>query len=155
MQIERYEKIFMVLSAVVLVAALLAIGAGTLAAGVHLPSPAGRYDPKTLRQTPPFDQPGVREIAPGRYEVVMVARAWGFEPNEIRVPAGSTVRFRVASADVIHGLLIEDTNVNVMVIPGQIVDVETTFDTPGTYVFVCHEYCGFGHHQMFGKVVVE
>ncbi len=155
MHVERYEKIFMALTLVVLLAALAAIGVGVFAAEVHLPSPSGRIDPKAIRQTPPFDQPGLREVAPGEYEAVIIARAWAFEPNEIRVPRGSIVRFRVASADVIHGFLIENTNVNVMVIPGQVAEVTARFERPGEYVFLCHEYCGFGHHQMFGKVIVE
>ena len=155
MRIERYEKIFMALTLVVLLAALAAIGVGVFAAEVHLPAPAGRVDPRQIRQTAPFDQPGVRKVAPGEYEAVIIARAWAFEPNEIRVPRGSTVRFRVASADVIHGFLVENTNINVMVIPGQVAEVAARFDRPGEYVFLCHEYCGFGHHQMFGKVIVE
>jgi cytochrome c oxidase subunit 2 len=47
-----------------------------------------------------------------------------------------------------------------MVIPGQITRVTQTFDEPGEYKFVCHEFCGLaneqvGHHSMFGRVVVE
>lgn len=155
MRIERYEKIFMALTLVVLLAALAAIGVGVFAAEVHLPAPTGRVDPRQIRQTAPFDQPGVREVAPGEYEAVIIARAWAFEPNEIRVPRGSSVRFRVASADVVHGFLVANTNINVMVIPGQVAEVAARFERPGEYVFLCHEYCGFGHHQMFGKVIVE
>ena len=40
-------------------------------------------------------------------------------------------------------------------LPGQIARVSARFDKPGTYPFFCHEYCGLGHHAMFGKVVVE
>jgi cytochrome c oxidase subunit 2 len=31
----------------------------------------------------------------------------------------------------------------------------TTFNRPGTYQMVCHEYCGPGHHNMIGQVIVE
>ena len=44
--------------------------------------------------------------------------------------------------------------VNAMVIPGQITRITGTFDEPGEYNIVCHEYCGIGHHGMWGKVVV-
>ncbi len=63
--------------------------------------------------------------------------------------------FISTSADVIHGLHIERTRVNVMLIPGQISKVEYTFDEPGEYLMICHEYCGSGHHLMYGKVIVE
>ena len=75
--------------------------------------------------------------------------------EEITVPAGSRVTFELTSRDVVHGFKIDDTPINVMVVPGQISKVTTTFDEPGEYLIVCHEYCGGGHHAMFGKVIVE
>jgi cytochrome c oxidase subunit 2 len=102
-----------------------------------------------------IDNPGIRELAPGRYEVAMVAQVFQFTPGEIRVPVGAKVTFELTSPDVIHGFKIENTPINVMVVPGQISRVTTTFTKPGEYLFVCHEYCGGGHHVMFGKVIVE
>jgi cytochrome c oxidase subunit 2 len=65
------------------------------------------------------------------------------------------VTFTLASPDVNHGLVLTGTNANVMVIPGQISQVTARFDRPGEYLWVCPEYCGFGHHQMYGKVVAR
>jgi len=65
------------------------------------------------------------------------------------------VTFYLASPDVQHGFVIERTNINVMVIPGHVSKITARFDEPGVYRFLCHEYCGVGHHLMFGKVVVE
>ena len=78
-----------------------------------------------------------------------------FTPNTIEIPAGSKVTFILTSKDVIHGFKIEGAPVNVMVIPGQVSRVTATFDKPGEYLIVCHEYCGAGHHVMFGKVIVN
>lgn len=155
MRIEAYERIFMILAGLMLVLGIVGIGIGALVAGVHVPSPAGRIDPRTLSTTPPFDQPGLRDLGGGKYEAVVIARAWQFQPNEIQVPVGATVTFTLASPDVIHGFVLTGTNANVMVIPGQISQVTARFDQPGEYLWVCHEYCGFGHHQMYGKVVVR
>jgi cytochrome c oxidase subunit 2 len=85
----------------------------------------------------------------------MVAGIWSFTPNEVRVPAGSTVTFVATSRDIIHGLHVDRHNVNVMLLPGQIARVTARFDRPGEYPFVCHEYCGIAHHTMWGKVIVE
>ena len=155
MRVEFYERVFLILSAVVLVIGLGAVGATVFAAGVHVPSPAGRVDAQQVNTTPPFDQPGLREVSPGKYEAVMLAHIWAFTPNEIRVPAGSEVTFKVTSADVVHGFMIENTVINAMVIPGQITEMTATFDQPGEHLIICHEYCGSGHHTMFGRVVVE
>ena len=96
-----------------------------------------------------------RQIAPGRYEVAMIAQLWLFLPNEIRVPAGSTVTFRIASRDVIHGFNIEGTNANIMLVPGQVSTVTVEFKQPGERLIICHEYCGIAHHAMGGKLIVE
>ena len=29
------------------------------------------------------------------------------------------------------------------------------FDEPGEYLLICHEYCGLGHHMMYGRIIVE
>ncbi len=154
MRVELYEKLFLWLTGATMAVFLAAIFAGLLLAGHHVPAPAGRVDPKRLAETPPFDRPGVVQVGPGRYEATMIAQIWAFNPNEIRVPAGSTVTFRIASRDVLHGLKILNTNVNLMIVPGEVSTLSYTFRAPGEYLMVCHEYCGVGHQGMFGKVIV-
>jgi cytochrome c oxidase subunit 2 len=155
MTVERYEKIFLVLSTGVLLVFLGALVYATLGMGIHLPGHAGEVDPRTVRTTPPFDKPGVRQVGPGRYEVVMLGQTWAYLPTEIRIPAGSEVTFRATSADVVHGLEIEGTRVNAMLIPGHITQLTYRFREPGEHIMLCHEYCGAGHQAMYGKVVVE
>ncbi len=155
MRIERYEKAFLMVGALMLVVFLIALSYTSVAMGIHLPGRAGEIDPARVRSVPPFDQPGVRELGPGRYEVVMIARAWAFQPNEIRIPAGSEVTFIATTVDVIHGLHIDDTRVNMMLIPGQVSRNTYRFERPGEHLLICHEFCGAGHHIMSGKVVVE
>jgi cytochrome c oxidase subunit II len=155
LKIDRYEMIFMMLGVVVLTFGLIAIAVSVVHFGIHVPSPSDRIAPTEVRATAPFDNPGVTEVGEGKYEVVMIAETWRFIPDEIRIPAGSEVTFKVTSPDVVHGLLIEKTAVNVMIIPGQVSEVTHTFEQPGEHLFVCHEYCGTGHHLMSGRVVVE
>ena len=70
------------------------------------------------------------------------------------VPKGSTVTFYITSVDVQHGFKLQDTNLNVMVLPGQIASLTIDFNESGEYTFICTEYCGLGHAAMFGKVIV-
>jgi cytochrome c oxidase subunit 2 len=149
-----YELAWILPSIAIPVAMLVAIIITAYGAGVHLPTDAGRVNPATLYTAPPFNKPGVYPVGPGRYEVRMVAGIWVFTPNEIRVPAGSTVEFIATSRDIVHGLLIHGVNVNVMLLPGHVSRVTARFDRPGEYPFVCHEYCGVAHHTMWGKVIV-
>ena len=150
-----YELAWILPSIAIPVGMLVALVVTAFGVGIHLPSDAGQVDVTKVTETPPFDKPGVVQTTPGSYEVRMLAGIWSFTPNEIRVPAGSVVTFIATSKDVVHGLHVDRHNVNVMLLPGQISRVTARFDTPGEYPFVCHEYCGVGHHTMWGKVVVE
>jgi cytochrome c oxidase subunit 2 len=97
----------------------------------------------------------VRQTGPNSYEVVVVAQMWSFTPSEIRVPEGAEVTIKATSTDVVHGLSIEGTRVNVMLLPGQITELKYTFKRAGEHLLICHEYCGRAHHMMGGSVIVE
>jgi cytochrome c oxidase subunit 2 len=42
-----------------------------------------------------------------------------------------------------------------MILPGQVSTLTAKLDNPGTYNFICHEYCGQLHHTMYGRLIVE
>jgi cytochrome c oxidase subunit II len=155
MKIHTYEKAFLGAGIVLLIACMLALAYASIAHGLALPGRTARLDPTQVYTTPPFNEPGVREIAPGRYEVVMIGQAWSFNPAEVRVPVGAEVTFMITSPDVLHGMHIERTRVNVMLIPGQVSRVRHTFRERGEHLIICHEYCGIGHHLMHGRIIVE
>ncbi len=102
------------------------------------------------------DAPGVRQTGPNQYEAVVIAFEGGFDPTEIRVPLGAEVRFRIRSADVGHGLLIEGTDVALEAAEGfGFAEATHTFTEAGAYAFLCHIYCIGGHESMTGVVIVE
>jgi cytochrome c oxidase subunit 2 len=134
---------------------LAALAVTAFGAGINVTGDRGRIDPAKVAEHPLFKEPGIVQIAPAQYEVRLTAQIWSFVPNEIRVPAGSTVHFWATSKDLVHGLLIPRHNINVMLLPGQIAHAQARFDTPGEYPIICHEYCGIAHHTMGGKIIVE
>lgn len=153
--VNRYELAWAIPGIAILVGMFGALVFAAFSAGIHLPGDAGRVDPTKLATTAPFDRPGIVQIGPGLYEVRLVGQIWSFTPNEIRVPVGSTVTFVTTSRDVVHGLFIPKTTVNVMLLPGQVTRLTARFDRPGEYPLLCHEYCGIAHHTMAGKLIVE
>lgn len=155
MLVERYEKIFMNISGLFLLAAVVALVISVTGNHASLPEPAGRLDPDDVRTTAPFDEPGVVQTGDDEYRVVYVAQAWRWEPAEVTVPAGAEITFTVTSTDVIHGFFIPETQANAMVIPGQVTEFTITFDEPGVHSLICHEYCGIGHQDMGGRITVE
>jgi len=157
LHIDPFERNWMIFSAILLVLVASAVAVAAFGLGIQVPSPETRVDPKTVASDPnsPWSNPGLREVSPGKYDAYILAKTWQYLPAEIRVPVGAKVTFYVTSMDVQHGFNIRDTNVNFQIVPGQVSKLSTTFTKPGTYPYICTEYCGVAHAAMFGAVIVE
>lgn len=80
----------------------------------------------------------------------------GWEPAEIRVKKGETVRLRIMSNDVTHGLLIPELDINTGPIAvGKSKTIEFVADETGEFAFYCTVLCGSKHHLMRGVLIVE
>ena len=101
-------------------------------------------------QTPPDSEPKVFEV---------VARRFAFEPATIEVTEGDRVRLLVRSADGPHGVEIKEFRVKKAVPrakPGdEPVAIEFVAAKAGTFTILCSEYCGNGHEDMTGSLVVQ
>ena len=156
MNIDFYERIWMWASAAVIAMFIGVIGVSAVAYGWHPPSHVETIDPAKVFTDPRFAGLGQTITLPdGTIEVRMVGLMFAFAPNEVRVPAGRPIRFRLTSGDVTHGFMIAGTNANTMIVPGYISQFTTIFPRAGDYLIVCHEFCGNGHHAMAGRIIVE
>jgi cytochrome c oxidase subunit 2 len=90
----------------------------------------------------------------GSVTVRAVGQQFSFTPQCILVPAGTPVTFRATSSDVVHGFLIDHTNINAMLVPGYVSVLPAKFDTPGEHPMPCQEFCGMGHEGMWARVKV-
>jgi cytochrome c oxidase subunit 2 len=163
MEIHKFEKWWLAAGLLLIVGFIVTIVYGATGPGIAMMNDqGGQVDSTAIQngqynQTDEFESPGVRQVDENNYTAHVVARQFLFEPgtNEpITVPANSTVTFYVTSPDVIHGFSLVGTNINTMVIPGQVAQFTTEFNETGEYGIVCHEYCGAAHHTMAGKVRV-
>jgi cytochrome c oxidase subunit 2 len=155
MHIHSYEKIWLAASVLLILFLLGSVTYGAVGPGVAMVSdtePA--IDAGALDEDERFSEPRVEQVGENEYEVYVVARQFGFQPDPIVVPANSTVTFYVTSADVIHGFEVAGTNANTMVVPGEVSEITVETDDPAEYGIVCNEYCGAGHHAMEGKLNV-
>lgn len=134
---------------------LALIGFAAFADDVNPPTDMAQVDPTKVSQTPPFDKPGLRKRPDGSYEAYYVAQVFEFTPSRLTIPAGAKVTFYVTSADVVHGFFIPGTDINMMVIPGWVNEQTHTFNKPGSYLLICHEYCGIEHQNMFATIEVR
>jgi cytochrome c oxidase subunit II len=150
MKIDPFEKLAMFVGGGLLILFLLAVIYANFVWGIKIPT--------CEVNTKPFTSGAVIETGPKSYEVHVVARMWYFDMGEnqsdITIPAGSKVTFFLTSGDVVHGFKVVNKDINMMAVPGVVGRLETTFNQPGEYLIVCHEYCGIGHQGMYGKIKV-
>ncbi len=75
--------------------------------------------------------------------------------NEIHIPVGKPIRFRLVGSDVIHSFWVPALSGKTDVIPGQTNQLWLEARDPGTYSGQCTEYCGLQHAHMAFLVVAD
>lgn len=108
------------------VAAVLAAGAGYLAAAAQ----------------PPLS-------------VEIAARKFDFSVTEVHARKGEPLILVVSASDFVHGFSLPDFDVRTDVVPGKPAKITLTPAKSGRYVFLCDNFCGEGHDRMSGVIVVE
>jgi len=100
-------------------------------------------------------KPSVASQASETAEFHIAASHFQFEPNRIEVSEGQRVRLVLHSLDGVHGLAIPEFGVSLRIPEGG-APVEIVFiaDKAGVFAFGCSEYCGVGHADMTGEIVV-
>lgn len=97
---------------------------------------------------PPTPRENVREIE-------VTAKQFEFSPDPIRVKLGETVRLSIISTDVTHGFSLPEFGINETLEPGKTVRVEFKATKKGEFPFSCSVFCGAGHSEMRGVLIVE
>lgn len=64
------------------------------------------------------------------------------------VPSGESIRFRITSADVIHGYWIPSMRFKLWAYPDFVNSFENVFPVPGRWQGECSEFCGLYHYAM-------
>ena len=83
------------------------------------------------------------------------ARQFTFNPSTIEVNKGDKVRLIVTSVDVPHGFAIEEYGINERLDVGKPKVIEFTADKEGAFTAFCSVFCGSGHSNMKGKIIVK
>ena len=142
---------------VIIIVALVVLAAF---AGVHrVTMPQARVetiDPSRLHLSGEFVESnlGTALEPDGSVIVRAIGQQYSFTPACILVPAQTPITLRATSADVIHGIFIQGTNINTMLVPGYVSEQFMRFEKTGDYLMPCQEFCSFGHEGMWGKVRV-
>ena len=154
--VARTEKRWVLLMLGMLLIMMSVIILTGIMGALHPSSNVEVIDPTTLHLQGEFVESNLgTAIEPdGSVTVRLIAQQYDFVPRCVQVPVGTPVKFRLTSADVVHGFLLPNTNVNTMIVPGFVAEVRTRFANEGEYTMPCHEFCGLGHHAMWAHVRV-
>jgi cytochrome c oxidase subunit 2 len=75
-------------------------------------------------------------------------------PAEIHVKLGEAVTLEFSAVDVPMGFNLADFKLRADLMPGKVTPVQLTPDRAGTFTFLCDVFCGSGHEDMSGTLVV-
>jgi len=84
----------------------------------------------------------------------ITARRFTYSPNTITLKKAVPVVLELTTEDVFMGFNVPDFNVRADIVPGKTARVPLAPDKTGTFVFLCDVFCGSGHEQMNGQIVV-
>ncbi len=86
--------------------------------------------------------------------IKVVARKFVFTPDTISIKKGETVELELTTEDVVMGFNVPDLKVRSDIIPGRVSRLRITPDKVGKFDFYCDIFCGSGHEEMAGMIVV-
>lgn len=75
--------------------------------------------------------------------------------SEVRLPINQPVKVLLRSKDVLHDFYIPQMRSKMDMVPGMVSYFWFTPTVIGKYEILCAEYCGIGHYNMRGNVIVE
>jgi cytochrome c oxidase subunit 2 len=133
----------------------LLLGAAAMS---HHQDPAAASAPSESWSNGVSTQPLAQDTPSGSGDVrtiEIVAKRFAFEPARVEVTEGERVRLVVKSADGVHGVEIKKFKVSKKVPRGgNPVTIEFVASAAGEFPILCSEYCGDGHEDMKGMLVV-
>jgi cytochrome c oxidase subunit 2 len=94
-------------------------------------------------------------VSPAAEQVIhMTAKRFEYTPNEITVKKGVPVILEITSLDRDHGFKVPELGIRADVKPGETTRVRIVADRTGRFEFRCDVFCGDGHEDMAGELVV-
>ena len=93
--------------------------------------------------------------APAEVVIKVEAKRFDYTPNVITLKKGVPVVLELTTKDVVMGFSAPDFAVRTDILPEKVARIRIVPDKTGTFTFVCDIFCGTGHEEMEGTLVVE
>ncbi|MBS0222297.1 MAG: cupredoxin domain-containing protein [Proteobacteria bacterium] len=88
-------------------------------------------------------------------EVEVMAEKFDFTPDTVKAKVGQPLTFVLTSIDRIHGFKMPDFGIRTDIVPGEERRVTIMPTKTGSFAFFCDVFCGDGHEEMGGTLIVE
>jgi cytochrome c oxidase subunit 2 len=82
------------------------------------------------------------------------AKKFEYSPSTITLKKGEPVVLELSSEDRTHGFNLKDFEIRDDVKPGEVTRIAFTPGKTGSFTFSCDVYCGGGHPDMSGTLIV-
>ena len=116
-------------------------------------SPGGALAPAD--GTGPASRPELSgQLRDGTRVIKMTAKQFQYDPATVVVALGDRVKIEATSLDVPHGFQLDDFGIKQKVEPDATTTITFVADKAGTHEFHCSVFCGEGHGEMKGELVV-
>ena len=87
--------------------------------------------------------------------IKVTAKKFEYSPSSIKIKRGIPVILEFTSLDRVHGFHCPKLGVRTDIEPGKVSRVRILAQKAGVYEFYCDVFCGSGHEDMTGKIIVE
>ena len=98
-------------------------------------------------------RPSAKE--PAEQIIKVTAKKFEFSPDKIVLHKGVPVTIELVSLDRKHGFAVPELGIRIDVKANETARLRVVPDKVGNFTFRCDVFCGDGHEDMSGKIVVE
>jgi cytochrome c oxidase subunit 2 len=84
----------------------------------------------------------------------VTVKKFNYTPGEIKLKKGVPVILEFKTLDILMGFNLPDFNLRADIVPDKTTRLRLVPDKTGTFVFLCDIFCGTGHEEMNGRLIV-
>jgi len=93
-------------------------------------------------------------LEPRERVVRVTARRFEYDPPRVALKRGEPVVLELTSRDRRHGFKLPELGIHGEALPGEVLAIHLRPEVAGTFDFACDVFCGSGHDDMEGEIVV-
>ncbi len=91
---------------------------------------------------------------PGAQVIKVTAKKFTYTPNRITLKKGVPVVLELRTEDILMGFNVPGLGTRADIVPGEVTRVRIVPDKVGSFPFHCDIFCGSGHEEMTGTIIV-